>query len=365
MVTNIYHEKDGDLSFLKGKSIAILGYGNQARAQALNMRDSGLEITIAPQNDEYKQRATHDKFPIQEITEAVKKSEFIFLYTSDDLLCDIFEEKIKPNLNENETLIFYSGYNIAFDKIKIPDNVDIILISPRLPGLGVRENYLNKRGYFSFIGVHQDYSGNAKNNLLALSKAIGALSRAGIEISFKQQAILSLFADQTFACGFIQIMIRSISNLIAEGYPPEAVFVELFLSGEGSYTIDKVIDVGMIKQMNFHSQTSQYGQMSRGIKFRKVANEIGEIQEKIFQEIKNGDFAREWDKDSNKLKLKILRYFASKVNFANIEEKVRDNLGFAKKDIFKEPKYPTENEIKAHPELKQEIDKIKAFYSEI
>ncbi len=365
MGTNVFHDKDGDLSTLKDKTIAIIGYGNQAKAQALNMRDSGLNIIVGSQDDEYKERAKRDKFPIHDVPEVVRKAEFIFLLISDDLIVEIFEEKIKPNLKENDTLVFACGYNVTFEKISPPHDVDILLISPRLPGMGIRENFLNKKGFFSFINVHQDISGNAKRNLLALSKAIGALSRGGIEVTLQQQAILSLFADQTFTYGFLQIMIRSISSLIEEGYPPEAIFVELFLSGEGGYTIDKVIDVGMIKQMNFHSQTSQYGQMSRGIKFRKVANEIGVIQEKIFQEIESGDFAREWEKPYSKLKLKILKYFASKIKFAEIEENVRKNLGFAKKDIFKEQIYPKEEEIKKYPELKEEIEKIKAFYGEI
>ena len=324
-----------------------------------------MNVIVGVNNEEHKKRAQKDKFPIHEISEAVNKAQFVFLLISDEIIKDVFEKKISSNLKKNDTIVFASGYSLAFNSLIPPSNVDILLISPRVPGIGVREGYLSKKGFFSFVCVHQDVSGNAKQNLLALTKAIGGLRRAAIEVSFKQQAVLSLFTDQTFTYGFIQIMMRSILNLIEAGYPPEAIFVELFLSGEGSFTIDKIIDVGMIKQMNFHSQTSQYGQMSRGIKFRKVANEIGAIQERIFREIENGEFSQEWEKETSKIKLEIMRYFASKVNFAKIEESVRKNLGFMKKDMLKEPAYSAEEKVKAHPEIKEDLDKIKAFYSEL
>ncbi|MHA1689410.1 MAG: hypothetical protein ACTSUN_08760, partial [Promethearchaeota archaeon] len=219
-----------------------------------------------------------------------------------------------------------------------------------------------KKGVFSFIHVHQDFSGNGLEILLALSKAVGALSRGAIDITLEQQATLSLFFEQTLIQGFLQIMMRSILTLIGKGYPPEAIFVELFLSGEGSYTLDKVIDVGMIKQMNFHSQTSQYGQMSRGIKFRKVAGDIGIIQKQIFQEIINGDFAAEWEQEESKLKLELLKYHAIKIKFAEIERKVRENLGFQTIDLSREVQYPPEEMLNKFPQVKKDIEIMKSFY---
>ncbi len=365
MSVNVYHEKDGDLNVLKGKTIGIIGYGNQAKAQALNMRDSGLEVVIGFPNDEYKKRAAKDRFDVKNISEVVKDAEYTFLLISDEIMAEIYELEIKPHLKENQTLVFYSGYNIVFGKISVPNNVDILLISPRLPGKGVRENFLNGKGNFSLIGVHQDSSGKAKSKLLALGRACGATSRGGVEISLRRQTIMGLFINQTFTFGFLQIMMRSISNLIAEGYPPEAVFVELFLSGEASFTIDKIIDVGMIKQMNFHSQTSQYGQMSRGMKYMKVANDIAKIQEKIFSQIENGEYAKEWDDEKSSIKLRIMKYIASNVKFADIEESVRKNLGFVKQEMFEKLTFPSEEEISKYPELKDDIDQIKAFYSDV
>ncbi len=365
MNASVYHEKDGDLSLLKGKTIGIIGYGNQAKAQALNMRDSGLNVIIGTDDDKFKERARNDNFPVHDIATLFVKTDIYFLLVSDQQIGKIFEEKIKPYLKENDTIVFYSGYTITFHEISLPKNVDILLISPRVTGEALRENYLNKKGVFSFIHVHQDATGGAKENLLALSRATGALSRSGLDITFRQQAILNLFFEHTFIHGFLQIMMRSILTLIEKGYPPEAIFVELFLSGEGGYTLDKVIDVGMIKQMNFHSKTSQYGQMSRGIKFRNVAGEIGEIQKEIFHQIENGEFVKEWDHELSKLKLQIMKYFASKVKFAKIESQVRENLGFEKEDFSKEVKFPEKDKLNAHPELNDFVENVKAYYRDL
>jgi ketol-acid reductoisomerase len=364
MSTTIYFTQDGNVSILRDKTIAILGYGNQARAQALNLRDSGLQVIIGAQNEKYEKRALNDGFPSISIPQAVKESDIMLLLVPDDDIPSITNESIIPNLRDNQTIIFANGYTIAFNMISLPENIDILLMSPRVPGVAIRESFMTNKGFFCFIGIHQDFTGNAKSILLALTKAIGGMTeiRAAIEVSFKQQAVLSLFATQTFTYALTQVLMRSILRLIEDGYPPEAIFVELILSGEGRYTVDKIIDVGMIKQMNFHSQTSQYGQMSRGAKFRRVAKKVEDFQRVILQEIENGKFAKEWEKDESRLKLQIMRHFEANTKFASIERRVRENLSFKKISIEEEPVFPSEDMIKQYPHLKDEIEGIKAFY---
>ncbi|MFX1507639.1 MAG: NAD(P)-binding domain-containing protein, partial [Promethearchaeota archaeon] len=311
MSTHIYFTQDGNISILKDKTIAIIGYGNQARAQALNLRDSGLQVVIGAQNEKYERRAQNDDFPSVSIPQAVKESDLLLLLIPDDDIPGVVSESIIPNLKDKQTIVFASGYTVAFNLISLPDNIDLLLMSPRVPGVVVRESFITNKGFFCFIGIHRDSTGNAKQTLLALTKAIGGMTdkRAAIEISFKQQAVLSLFATQTFTYALTQVLMQSILRLIEDGYPPEAIFIELILSGEGRYTVDKIIDVGMIKQMNFHSQTSQYGQMSRGAKFRQVAKKVEEIQRVILREIENGQFTKEWENDESRLKLQIMRHF--------------------------------------------------------
>jgi ketol-acid reductoisomerase len=359
MSVNIYHDDKGDISVLQDKLIGIIGYGNQAKAQALNIRDSGLEIIVGASKVNQKQRAINDKLNIQEIPDVIKKADLIFLLISDKEMIPLYEKEIKPHLTSNKTLVFYSGYNLAFNLMEVPEDIDVLLVSPRTTGLGVRENYLNKKGFFTFIGIYQDFSGRAKKNLLALTKAVGGLSKGAIELSLKEAAVLNLFRYQAFTYAFTQILMRSVNNLIEEGYPPEAVLIEILLSGEGSYTVDKMVDVGLIKQMNFHSQTSQYGSLSRAVKFRKVASEVEEIQRNILKDIESGKFAEDWQKDTSKTKLEALKALLKESKFAEIEAKVRDKLKIPDLGEAIKVSYPSE------ADKLENMEKAKEFYNEI
>jgi len=364
MQTNIYHESDADLGSLNGKTIAIIGYGNQGRAQALNLRDSGLNVIIGNIDDDYRKRAEKDGFETYDILDAVKRSEFIFVLIPDEIMKRIFKNKILPSLQENDTIIFASGYNIAFNLIQLPENIDILLIAPRMIGIGVRECFLNKKGYYSFIGVHQDYTGKAKEHLLSLSKGVGTLMKGAIETTFKQEAVLDLFNEQGFGPAFGQVLLKSIKTLVDAGYPPEAVLVEMFMSGEMSYTYEKMAQVGLVKQTSFHSQTSQYGSMSRGIKFRKISKQIEDKQKEILHDIEIGKFANEWEGKLSKLKFKIIKFFATRIKFAKLEKKTRKSLGIPEFDIFSDPPYPTDEDLDKLKEIEEELEDFKDFYSE-
>jgi len=364
MQSTIFRNEDGDVSLLEDKLISIIGFGNQARAIALNLRDSGLKIIIAPHTEEYLSRAQKDNFQIEEIPKAIKLADFIFILTDDDFIINNFENSIKPSLEEGKTLIFANGYSVAYNKLQLPTTIDVLLLSPKVPGIGIRENFLTNKGFFSFVSVYQDSSQNALKTLLALTKAIGGLKRGAIEVTSEQQTIMKLFSTQTFTYALIQIMMRSILRLVDEGYPPEAIFVELILSGEGGFTVDKMIEVGMIKQMNFHSQTSQYGQMSRGMKFRQVTKKVEIIQRSILQEIKDGTFVNEWEKEDSKIKLNIMRNSIGQSRFSKVEREVRKKLNFEHIDLLTDSKIPSESEIAAL-KLAEFQQQVKEFYGGI
>jgi ketol-acid reductoisomerase len=365
MKANVYHESDGDLKLIKDKLIAIIGYGNQGRAQALNLRDSGLKVIIGNREDEYKKRAEKDGFETYSIKEALKKAQIFFLLIPDEIMKKLFDDLIIPSLKEKDILVFASGYNLAFNILSLPSNMDILLIAPRMIGIGVRELYLNKKGFFTFIGVHQDASGDAKKILLALSKGVGALIKGAIEVTFKQEAVLDLFNEQGFGPAFGQVLLKAMKTLLDAGYPPEAVLVEMFMSGEMSYTYEKMAQVGLVKQTNFHSQTSQYGSMSRGIKFRGISKEIGKRQKEILADIESGTFAKEWEAKLSKLKFKFIKFFATRLPFAKIEEQVRKNLRVPEYDLFSEIPNPTEEDIKRVKEIEQELKSFDDFYKEM
>ncbi len=354
-MVSIFLEKDGDLSILNKKTISIIGYGNQGRAQALNLRDSGLNVVIGNIEDEFKNIAINDKFSTFSIEKATQESDIIFILLPDEIMNKIFEEKIKPNLKSGSTLVFASGYNIGFNLLKPPKETDVLLLAPRMIGVGVRENFLNNKGFFSFIAIEQDISGQAKEILLALAKGIGTLKKGAIMLTFKQEAELDLFNEQAFGPAFGRVLLSSIYTLVDAGYPPEAVLIEMYMSNEMAYTYKKMADVGLIKQVDFHSQTSQYGAMSRGIRFRKLPLRPKMIQ--ILKEIQNGEFTREWENSLTKLKFKMIKYFATKQKINKLEKQVRRNLKLKLYDIYEEQP-PTEEEL---AELKSISDELKLF----
>ncbi|MHA1112158.1 MAG: NAD(P)-binding domain-containing protein, partial [Promethearchaeota archaeon] len=219
----VYLDDDGNTEALKGKTIAIIGYGNQGRSQALNLRDSGVEVVVGNIRDEYRKTAETDGFEVFEITEACTKADIMFLLLPDEVLPEIYSKHIENTLIDGNTLCFASGYNVAFNLIKIPKSLDVIMIAPRMIGVGVRETYLSGEGFYSFIAVEQDTTGNAKDTVLALTKALGSLKKGGIWVTFKQEAQLDLFNEQAFGPAFGRVLLTAISTLINNGLPPEAV----------------------------------------------------------------------------------------------------------------------------------------------
>ena len=293
-----------------------------------------------------------DGFSVYSIKEAVEKSDVIFILIPDEIMNDIFERDIKPSIKSKSTVVFASGYNIGFKLMKPPENVDVLLIAPRMIGVGVRENFLKNEGFFSFVAIEQDYSGEAKEILLALAKGIGTLKKGAIMLTFKQEAELDLFNEQAFGPAFGRVLLSSIYTLIDAGYPPEAVLIEMYMSGEMAYTYRKMADVGLIKQVDFHSQTSQYGAMSRGIRFRKLP--LKPKMKEILKEIQDGEFTEEWEKKITKLKFKMIKYFATKQKINKIEKEVRKNLKLKLYDIYEEV-----------PQTKEELSELKNITDEL
>ena len=359
--TTVYHEQDGSVNILDGEIIAVIGYGNQGRAQALNMRDSGLKVIIGNRDDEYKVRAQNDGFETYSISDAVKKARISFLLIPDEIMNNLFEKEIREHLSPDDALVFASGYNIAFNLLEPPHNVDVLMIAPRMIGVGVRETFLRGEGYFSFVHVHQDVSGKAREILLALAKGVGTLKKGAIDVTMKEEAVLDLFNEQGFGPAFGRVLLSSIYTLVNAGYPVEAVLVEMYMSGEMSYTYEKMANIGLVKQTNFHSHTSQYGAMSRGIKFMSLP--LPKIMKGILENIENGGFAKEWENPLSKLKFKFIKYFAMKTRINKLEQKARKNLGIEEVNIYEKDAL-TEDEIKEHKELRKELQEFEKFYAD-
>ncbi len=291
--TPVYFDEDADLQVLAGP-IAVIGYGNQGKAQALNLKDSGLEVVVGNIHDEYCDLAKRDGFEVLDIREAAVKANIILFLIPDELQPSIFEEQIKPALKKDKVLCFASGYNITFETISVRKDVDIILVAPRMIGRGVRESYVNGKGFYTFIGVHNNASGRAMDVALAIAKGIGSTKPGGavLEVTFRQEAELDLFNEQCFGPAFGQVLTCAVDVAIEAGYPPEVVLLELYMSGEFAYTAEMIAKMGTLKQLELHSPTSQYGSMSRGMRY--ASPELREAMKQSLREIQNGSFAKEF-----------------------------------------------------------------------
>jgi ketol-acid reductoisomerase len=288
----LYHEQDADLSVIADRQIAVIGYGNQGRAQALNLRDSGLHVVVGNQEDGYAEQARQEGFDVLPIAQAAAEGDVVLLLIPDEVMPAVFEEQLAPGLSEGMALVFASGYNVVFGFTTPPPGVDVVLVAPRMIGAGVRDLYVAGRGFPSFIGVAQDHTGQARGIALALAKGIGSARAGAVEVTFAQEAELDLFTEQCFGPAFGAVLTNAVDLLLEQGYPPAAVLLELYMSGEFSYTLGKIAEMGTIEQSQLHSRTSQYGSMSRGLRFR-----IPQLREKMregLEEIRSGAFAREW-----------------------------------------------------------------------
>ncbi len=324
-MSGIYHDSDADLGVLSGCTIAVVGYGNQGRSQALNLRDSGLRVIVGNIMDASLERAREDGFEALPIADACARAAVIMLLVPDEVMPEVYEKDVAPHLQPDKVLDFASGYNVAFGLIKPPDFVDVVLVAPRMIGPGVRDTFVSGEGFASFVGVHQDASGQAKARMLALAKGIGSTRAGCIEMSMHDEASLDLFTEQGFGPAFGNVMMAAVDTLIEAGYPPEAVLVELFLSGELAYTFQKIREVGMLAQMDFHSHTSQYGSMTRGAKFASLIPTLKEKMKESLEEIRSGRFSEEWSTDrAEKLKLlEKMKELRSKLPFAEYERRAR------------------------------------------
>ncbi len=281
-------------NLLKNKTIAVIGYGNQGRSQALNMRDFGLNVIIGNLQDSYFETAKKDGFKVLSIEEASKLADIIFLLIPDEVQPEVFKEKIEPGLKEGDTLVMASGYNYFYGYVDPPKYVNVLMIAPRMIGWGIRDLYTKNKGFPVLIAVGQDYSGNSKDILIGLSAAIGVFQEGGCAIwsSFKEETLLDLLSEHSWA-GAILFMFRTYYEVVTElGASPEAAILEIYGSGELAEIAESMKEIGLFKQLKTHSHTSQYGQLTRGPLY--ITEEVKEIMKREAMDILNGKFAREW-----------------------------------------------------------------------
>lgn len=294
-MTVVYHETDADPRFLRDRRIAIIGYGNLGRSFALNLRDSGLAVTVGNHPDKYATFAKNDGFTVTSIEQAAKDANLIFLLLPDEVMPQIYLSSIAPSLRTGDMLMFASGYSVAYGFIEPPSYVDAGLIAPRHLGITVRDGFVGGLGFPCYVAVAQDHSGQAWGYLLALALAVGALRQGAIEVSFNQEVEIDLFMQQAVLPAIHHSLLAAVDVLVAEGYPPEVVLTELYLSGELGAILTRASVTGWARALRRMSPTAQYGILSRTVSFQEM--KMRRQMESILDDIRRGNFAQEWSSE--------------------------------------------------------------------
>ena len=291
-MVQMYYDQDCDLNLLKGKKIAVIGYGSQGHAHALNLQESGCDVVVGLRSTSAScAKAEAAGLKVLETAEAAKVADIIMMLVPDEAAPDIYNESIAPNLKEGNVLMFAHGFNIHFNQIKAPKNVDVIMVAPKGPGHIVRSLYTEGQGVPSLIAVYQDFSGKAKEYALAWACGIGA-GRAGIiQTTFKEETETDLFGEQAVLCGGVtELMKAGFDTLVEAGYEPEMAYFECI--HEMKLIVD-LINRGGFSEMRYSiSNTAEYGDYRTGK--RLITEETRKEMKKVLSEIQDGTFASEW-----------------------------------------------------------------------
>ncbi|ABO48832.1 ketol-acid reductoisomerase [Desulforamulus reducens MI-1] len=291
-MVKVYYDADANLEFLKGKKIAVLGYGSQGHAQAQSLRDSGLDVVVGLRKDSARwSKAEADGLQVATVPDACAQAEVIQVLLPDEIQGRVYAEEIEPYLSEGKALMFSHGFNIHFGQIVPPKNVDVFLVAPKSPGHLVRRMYAEGKGVPGLVAVHQDYTGKAKDIALAYAKGIGCTKAGVFETSFREETETDLFGEQAVLCGGVSELIKAgFDTLVEAGYAPEMAYFECL--HELKLIVDLIYEGGLSRMRYSVSNTAEYGDYMIGP--RIVNEETREEMRQVLMEIQDGTFARNW-----------------------------------------------------------------------
>jgi ketol-acid reductoisomerase len=291
-MAKMYRDNEVDVSVLQARRIGIIGYGNQGRAQALNLRDSGFVPMVGNRDDDYQAGAVADGFAVHSIQEVAEAADVVLVLIPDEVQPKVYEEQIAPYLHRGDVLCFASGYNIYYKAIVPPEGVGVIMVAPRMIGRAVRNLYREQLGFPCLVAAENDADGQFLRIALALAKAIGATRFGAFESSFREETVIDLFAEQMLWPGIIKLCLLYFEKLVENGCDPRIVTTELHLSGEFVEIAKAMITHGFFGQLKLHSQTSQYGQLSRAD--RMAPPQLLAQVDRAIAEVCTGEFHAEW-----------------------------------------------------------------------
>ncbi|WP_449245705.1 ketol-acid reductoisomerase [Desulfobacca acetoxidans] len=324
----IYYDADADLKVLQGKKVAIIGFGSQGHAQALNLRDSGVDVLVSeiPNTPNYELAVKYGFAPIG-AAEAAQQAQVIQILTQDHVQSMLYENELRPQMGPGKTLVFSHGFNIHFGQITPDSRVDVVMVAPKGPGHLVRSEYEKGAGVPSLVAIHQDASGNALATALAYAKGIGATRAGVIATTFEEETETDLFGEQCVLCGGVSELVKAgFETLVEAGYQPEIAYFECL------HELKLIVDLfyqGGISYMRYSvSDTAEYGDYTRGR--RIVTEETREEMAQILYEIQSGEFAREWilENQAKRPMFNALRKQEAEHPIEEVGKKLRSMMGW-------------------------------------
>jgi ketol-acid reductoisomerase len=296
MAVTVYYENDADSSIIRGKKVAVIGYGSQGHAHALNLKESGVEVVVGlREGSSSKAKAEAAGLTVMSLGDAAAHADVIMLLAPDTEQKAIYDEHIAPNLNDGDALAFAHGFNVRFGRIQAPEGVDVIMIAPKGPGHLVRRTYTEGGGVPTLIAVEQDATGQARDVALSYADANGGTRAGVIETTFTEETETDLFGEQAVLCGGLTALVRAgFETLTEAGYAPEMAYFECL--HEVKLIVDLMYEEGIAGMRYSISDTAEYGDLTRGP--RIVTDDVKAEMKKILGEIQSGQFADEWVAES-------------------------------------------------------------------
>lgn len=328
-MTRIYYDSDADTGRLKDRTIAVIGYGNQGRTQALNMRDSGIQsIVVGNVRDESFERALSDGFEAITVAEAAGRAQVLLMLLPDEVAPEVYHTEVAPRLEPSDTLVFASGYNVTYAHITPPEDVDVVMVAPRMIGEALRSLFVSGEGAPCFVDVHRDASGHGWEDCLAIAKGIGGTRAGALPVTFEQETWMDLLAEQGIWPLIMGVFLSAFELEVEAGIPPEAALLELYVSKEPAEIMERAAQQGMFKQLKLHSRTSQYGQSTRLMELDRSGIESF-LREAFEERIRSGRFDAEWNgtQRSGEEVLEPLIRRLQQHPMARAEERLREALG--------------------------------------
>jgi len=340
-----FYEKDGNPALLQNKTVAIIGYGSQGHAHSLNLRDSGVNVVVGLHPaSKSAGKAQAAGLKVLSTAEAAKTADVIMILVPDHIQGDLYRNEIAPHMTKGKTLMFAHGFNIHFNEIKPPADIDVTMIAPKAPGHRVRELFTEGVGVPALVAIHQDASGKALENALSYALALGCLKAGVIETTFREETESDLFGEQAVLCGGASELIRAgFETLVAAGYAPEIAYFECL--HELKLIVDLIYEGGLSYMRFSVSDTAEYGDYTRGP--RIVNQQTRDEMKKILAEIQSGQFAREWinENKTGRHKFLALREAARDSQIERVGKDLREMMPFLKKR--KEAGVPQDQEAAA------------------